>query len=858
MKKRRIMASFLALLISISSFFNIGFAQTDLNTNVDEKGEKQDNFGFNSYIGDPALSYVPDDWENDIWLTSTYKKGNADHIKMKIGEVDSVYPWRIPQGIVNYINNDVERPNFNFEILQGDSVELLSNSTTDTVDIKAVKKGDTVIKVTYDEFTHSKGKYFPPSSKVNTKYIVYSVGAEQNIDIKTDIETNIAKTIYFVDSKTTPYTFEVNAPGATKLIVTINGKKVSDSSDNKYTVDLENRQNIIGIIAIDDKGKVSTHYEMIEARLIELETKNLTRSDLDEIYDGQDVGISFKGIKLPVPKIATYYNPFMNSIWSQQGEEAPYVEYVVNNDIGKVRSHGGQYDLATNNQIKIENIKAGKHTFSNGKIYEGWWGVELGDHNKRETPDWAGGGIAPSNEIKPRCELPEFVIEVKEKNDKIESPLVDFRLETKEVRLALGSTFQLKPIFKFGENTPEDVKKKYKDVKYSSHLFKLDNSGEIIEDENGYWLTVNEEGLVKVNQNMPKESSPINKNGVAIKAQTIDGKTFICTVRIKKDGEPEPKIEIEKTKLEEVINKAKKVEIEGKTEKSVKALKEAISEGEKVIKKEEITQEEVDKAVKVIEAAINNLEDKEDPGEPEPKPEIDKTKLKETINKAEKIDIKDKTEESIKALNETISRGKEILEKKEATQEEVNNAVKEIEIAISNLKDKEEPEPEIDKTGLEAAISKAEKLEVEDKTVESIKDLNDAISKGKEIFESKTSTQEEVNKTLELLKAAINGLKVKPTDPKEPTNPVEPKDPKDKNDDKKLGVPTKPQKPNKPNKPETINKPNNEIAEPNMQNKSAKTLLPRTGQSSMMWISILGVTLLAIGIWINKRKQKEI
>lgn len=36
MKKRRIMASFLALLISISSFFNIGFAQTDLNINVDE------------------------------------------------------------------------------------------------------------------------------------------------------------------------------------------------------------------------------------------------------------------------------------------------------------------------------------------------------------------------------------------------------------------------------------------------------------------------------------------------------------------------------------------------------------------------------------------------------------------------------------------------------------------------------------------------------------------------------------------------------------------------------------------------------------------------------------------------------
>ncbi|MBW4829553.1 MAG: LPXTG cell wall anchor domain-containing protein, partial [Clostridiaceae bacterium] len=144
------------------------------------------------------------------------------------------------------------------------------------------------------------------------------------------------------------------------------------------------------------------------------------------------------------------------------------------------------------------------------------------------------------------------------------------------------------------------------------------------------------------------------------------------------------------------------------------------------------------------------------------------------------------------------------------------------------------------------------------------KDLNNAISKGKEIFESKTATQEEVNKTLELLKAAINGLKVKPTDPKESMNPVEPKDPKDEDDDKKLGVPTKPQTPNdsekpqKPNKPVTINKPNNGTAKPNMQNKPAKASLPRTGQSSMMGISILGTTLLAIGIWINKRRHKEI
>ncbi|MBW4828323.1 MAG: FIVAR domain-containing protein, partial [Clostridiaceae bacterium] len=143
----------------------------------------------------------------------------------------------------------------------------------------------------------------------------------------------------------------------------------------------------------------------------------------------------------------------------------------------------------------------------------------------------------------------------------------------------------------------------------------------------------------------------------------------------------------------------------------------------------------------------------------EPRPEVNKDKLKEIINKTEKLDLENKAEESIKALNEAIAKGKEILNKKEMTQEDVDSAVKNIKVAIEDLKDEEKPEPtpEVDKTRLKEVLNKAERTDIKDKTEESIKDLNNAISKGKEIFESKTATQEEVNKTLELLKAAING-----------------------------------------------------------------------------------------------------
>ena len=280
--------------------------------------------------------------------------------------------------------------------------------------------------------------------------------------------------------------------------------------------------------------------------------------------------------------------------------------------------------------------------------------------------------------------------------------------------------------------------------------------------------------------------------------------------------------EVDKTKLKEAIDEAKKIETEGKTEESVKALNETISRGKEILEKKEATQEEVNNAVKEIEIAISNLKDKE-----EPEPEIDKTKLEEVINRAEKVDIEGKTEESVKTLENAILKGKEILGKEKVTQEEVDNAVKAIEAEMNNLEDKEDPKPEVDKTKLKEIINKAEKINVKGKTEESIKDLNNAIAKGKEILESEKATQEEVNDAVISIEDAIKNLK----------------------DEEKLA---------KLRKPKTINKPKNDIAKPNIQNKPTKTSLPKTGQSSMIWLSILGATLLAMGILINKKKQKEI
>ncbi|MSS42553.1 leucine-rich repeat protein [Anaerosalibacter bizertensis] len=327
----------------------------------------------------------------------------------------------------------------------------------------------------------------------------------------------------------------------------------------------------------------------------------------------------------------------------------------------------------------------------------------------------------------------------------------------------------------------------------------------------------------------------------------VTGEKLEVSVKIIVKEEPVP--EVDKAKLEEIINLAEKIDTDGKAEEDIKALEEAILAGKEILAKEEVTQEEVDNAVKAIKTAISNLEDKE-----EPVPEVDKSKLEEILNSAESLEIEDKTEKSVKALEEAIAIGKEIFVKEEVTQEEVDSAVEAIKTAISNLEDKEEPKPEVDKTRLEEILNSAEKINIEGKTEESIKALNKAILAGKEVLNKEGVTQEEIDSAVEAIKYAINSLKDK-EEPIKPTEPTEPQKPNDNDSEK----PIKPTKPQKPNKPGTIDKVDNKPTKPNVEDKPAKTSLPKTGQSSMLWLSILGIILLVVGakLWIDKRKEKE-
>lgn len=288
----------------------------------------------------------------------------------------------------------------------------------------------------------------------------------------------------------------------------------------------------------------------------------------------------------------------------------------------------------------------------------------------------------------------------------------------------------------------------------------------------------------------------------------------------------------------------------------VKRVKDAYDESIRVLQAFGVSQEEIDKTLENLETAINNvsqvvsvkeIEEIEVKYGTSKEEVIEKLPTKITLNLSngtkEEVDVTWTSEEYAenKAGDYTFAGSYELPEGVTGKKPEVN-----VKVTV-----KEEPVPEVDKSKLEEILNSAKKISIKGKTEESVKALNKAILAGKEVLNKEEVTQEEIDSAVEAIKYAINSLK----DKEEPIKPTEPQKPNDNDSEK----PIKPTKPQKPNKLGTIDKADNKPNKPNVEDKPAKTSLPKTGQSSMLWLSILGIILLVVGakLWIDKRKEKE-
>ena len=224
---------------------------------------------------------------------------------------------------------------------------------------------------------------------------------------------------------------------------------------------------------------------------------------------------------------------------------------------------------------------------------------------------------------------------------------------------------------------------------------------------------------------------------------------------------------VNKDALKAAINTAKEAlkEEDKYTEESVKALKDAVAEAEKVAADENATQESVDAATKAVEEATKGLTEKP------AVPEVNKDALKAAIEKAEDVlknlDEDAYTPESVEALKGALETAKGVFDNADAVQAEVDQAAEAIETAIAGLEVK--PAPEADKTALKAALAEAaQKLESADNfTEESVKALEEAMDLAQSVLDNPEANQAEADAVATAVRTAIENLQVKPPVQKE-------------------------------------------------------------------------------------------
>ena len=250
--------------------------------------------------------------------------------------------------------------------------------------------------------------------------------------------------------------------------------------------------------------------------------------------------------------------------------------------------------------------------------------------------------------------------------DEITAKLADIQIQfTITATAGEGGKIELK----------DEIKEKAKDeTSYETKAYKGTSKVFTITPDKGYHI----------------ESITVDETDVKdiVKEYTFKDITEDHTIAVTfaKDG-----LTVAKENLLATINTAKEklAEKDAYTPESVKELEEAVEAAQKVYDKEDSTKEEVDAAEKAVQEAQKALVKKETP---KPEAPVKKDELKAAVEDATKVvgDKEQYTEESLAALQSAIDKANAVLDNPEATQAEIDAAVKAVKEAKEALKVKED------------------------------------------------------------------------------------------------------------------------------------------------------------------------
>lgn len=282
------------------------------------------------------------------------------------------------------------------------------------------------------------------------------------------------------------------------------------------------------------------------------------------------------------------------------------------------------------------------------------------------------------------------------------------------------------------------------------------------------------------------------------------------------------KFNVDKTSLQELVDSHKDKENIGYTDESWVSFREALDNAEKVLERNDVSQEEIDVAYSSLAEAIGNLtikpeevnkeelkklydehKDKEQGNYTEESwsnfvnalenakkvivdetaaqdevevaisqlekaiselaeelPNVDKDKLQEAYNKYSKVDRGEFTQESWTRFKNALDNAYVILNRLDVNQKETDDALNELNVSFESLTSESEV-PSVDKTELTNLYNEYKDLQQGNYTDESWAQLQTALDNVKVVLDNKEATQEEVDSATKTLNLALNNLEEK-------------------------------------------------------------------------------------------------
>lgn len=219
------------------------------------------------------------------------------------------------------------------------------------------------------------------------------------------------------------------------------------------------------------------------------------------------------------------------------------------------------------------------------------------------------------------------------------------------------------------------------------------------------------------------------------------------------ENKTNPQVEVvNKDELRAKINEAEAKNAQEFTEDSFNNLKAKLNEAKNILNKADAKQAEVNTAKTNLENAINGLKKKQTPAPSQ----VNKSELQDLIRRANKISTIQYTDDSVVAFKEALKNAKEIYKDSNTKQDDVNSAKTRLELAMNNLKKK------VNKVDLGNLIAECNRINEDDFEYDNnMRDFNKALRDAKDVYNSSSSDQDQVDNALSNLSIAKSNLVAK-------------------------------------------------------------------------------------------------